>query len=881
MDAERWQQLQVLFDAAVDLPDADRRAYLDEACSNDHSLRLQVESLIIASNEASQAIGHAVGEAAVEAVEPAQRGQRIGPYELERELGRGGMGVVFLARRADRAYEGQVAIKFLQELQGEEQRRRFQMERQILANLQHPNIARLLDAGTTDHRTPYVVIEYVDGLPITAYCDQHQLNADERIDLFLSVCNAVQHAHQNLIVHRDLKPENILVAGDGTTKLLDFGIAKLLADDGTDTMSGLRLMTPAYASPEQVKGEPITVATDVYGLGLILYRLLTGSLPYDLAGRSITEKARIICDQDPTRPSVLVSASGQATLSSDLVSTLRTPLRRLQNTLKGDLDTIILTALQKDPSRRYASVERFADDLLAYRSGRPVRARPDTLTYRVAKFVRRNRLGVAAATAFVVLLTAFGATMAVQANRIAKERDAARSARGTAEEVSGFLVDLFEVADPNESRGAEISAREILDRGAQKIDAELADQPENRATMMEVIGRVYRNLGLYDDAQKMFDGSIKIRRSLFSEDHPAVGRSLAALGGLQYDLGKYEEAEKLFRRAVAIAQQQTPHDTVYVARTLASLKNVVTSAGRLDEAIAIQNQVVALQRRLHADEHQDLAEAMVNLGALYRRQGAYDKAEPLLRDGLAIQQRVLGNDHLEVAYSLNNLARLLVLKNDPDAAEPYAREGLAIRRQNFGNEHVEVAASLGNLAGILRLQGKLTESVATREESLQVIRKHVGDGHPYVAATLSSLAAVQFEAGNIEAAEANYQKSLALHRKLFPASHPRTAFVLTGLGEMLVARARYSEAEPLLTEAVAIRRATLPSDHEFISASERALGACLMHLGQLDEAQTLLDKAHANLVRRFGASDTRALEAAAAVRQLKARRLEPAKDELR
>ena len=433
MDAERWQQLQSLFNAAVEMTEEERDAYLDRECSEDLHLRSQVESLILASKDASEVLGEAVGRAAYEASTETIPGQRVGAYELERELGRGGMGVVFLARRADQAYEGKVAIKFLHELQGEEQRRRFQVERQILANLQHPHIARLLDAGATANRVPYVVIEYVDGVSITEFCNRRQLGVSERVDLFLSVCAAVQHAHRNLIVHRDLKPENILVASDGTPKLLDFGIAKPLAPfdaESASTATGLRLMTPAYASPEQVKGQPITVATDVYGLGLVLYRLLTARLPYDLSGRTLAEQARIICEIEPTTPSAAVVIDRDSDAIAERTEAMAMPPHRVQNALRGDLDTIILAALRKDPARRYASVERLADDLLAYRQGRPVRARRDTFGYRAFKFAQRNRLGVAVTAAIIVLLVAFGATMAIQANRIARERDTARTARG-------------------------------------------------------------------------------------------------------------------------------------------------------------------------------------------------------------------------------------------------------------------------------------------------------------------------------------------------------------------------------------------------------------------------------------------------------------------
>ena len=864
MDAERWQRLQVLFDAAIDMTEPARTEFLQRECRDDQALLVQVESLILAAGPASDVLGQAVGSAATSAVMGAKAGQRIGPYEIERELGRGGMGVVYLARRADEAYEGKVAIKVLQELRSEDQIRRFRIERQILANLQHPNIARLLDAGTTPDGAPYVVMEYIDGVSITEFCSTQRLSIEARIDLFLLICAAAQHAHQNLVVHRDLKPANILVTSDGVPKLLDFGIAKLLdrapGDVGAATATGLRPMTPAYASPEQIRGEAVSVATDVYGLGLVLYRLLTGRHPYDLDGTSLAEHARIISEVGPLRPS---SAIVKAPKDGATHETFGTPLPRLKKRLEGDLDTILLTALQKSPTRRYASAERLADDLLAYRTGRPVRARPDTFGYRAAKFVRRNRLGVGAAVTIVILLTAFGVTMAIQADRIAKERDSARSARADAEQVSQFLVGLFEVADPAQARGDEITAREILDRGAAQIESELSDQPGQQATLMEVIGRVYRNLGLYEDGQRLLEGSLRLHRQTLADDDPKIASNLTALGGLHYSLGRYEEAERLLRRGHRIFMKASPIDADKTAVTIEQLGGVLLDTGRNKEAIKLfEEGLSTLSSRPGAlgPSDKNRASLLVLLGSAYRRSGNYEAAEPLLREGLAIRRRILGDQHLDLAHSVNQLARLLVLTGRPAEAEPFAREGLAIRRQRFGDVHVEVGASLGNLAGILDAMGDKEGSVRARQESLDVVRKATGPEHPYVAAGLSSLGAALREVGALDEAEANYRASLALHRKILRPDNPRTGVVLTGLAKVLIEKAMFESAEPLAREAVELQRKTLPKDHDFTATSERVLAACLTHLRRFTEAEELLRKARGTFVRRFGENDEKVTE---------------------
>ncbi len=871
MDPERWQRLQALFDAAVEMTEDDRRAFLEQECPDDLSLRWQVESLILALDEASQLLDTAVGDTALHAAHATVNRQRFGPYQLERELGRGGMGVVFLARRADEAYEGQVAIKVLLELRGAEPLRRFQTERQILANLQHPNIARLLDAGSTDSGAPYVVIEYVPGGSITRYCDERTLTIAERIDLFIKVCRAVQYAHQNLVVHRDLKPDNILVTPDGTPKLLDFGIAKLLEErpeGDSDTATGVLMMTPLYASPEQVRGEPVTVATDVYGLGLVLYVLLTGRVPYDLSGKSLTEKANIITKVEPMRPSVAVGGAASTTLPDRM----STPAARLANQLTGDLDTILLTALQKDPARRYNSAGALGDDLERHRLGLPVKSRPDTFGYRWTKFIRRHWIATAAAAAALLFLTTFGIVMAVQANRIARERDAARAARVEAQEVSNLLVDLFEVADPSQPSGANITAREVLDRGAGKIAAELSNQPATQASMMEVVGRVYRNLGLYDDAGKMLEGSLAIRRRIFPDDHATIAASLNELGVLRYLLGKYEEAEQLQRDALRIHRGQPKPDPRKLAANLDSLGTVVVDRGRYEEAAALYREALSIERGLHQGDHQDVATELINLGGALRRSARFDEAEPLFREGLAMQRRLLGNENVHVAHSLNQLARLFVLKGDPTQAEPYAREGLAIRRRLWGDVHVEVAASLGSLAGILSAQGAHKESIATRKESLEILRKLFGEEHPYVAGTLSSLGYAEFKGGDLQAAEAHLRASVALHRRLLKPDHVRLASPLTGLASVLMASDRHAEAEPLLREAVTVRRAKLPAEHWSIAEAETDLGRCLVSLGRVDEAEPLLVRADKTLRAEFGPDDERAERAREALEALRRQR---------
>ncbi|MDQ7053776.1 MAG: serine/threonine-protein kinase, partial [candidate division KSB1 bacterium] len=430
---------------------------------------------------------------------------------------------------------------------------RFRRERQILAQLQHDNIARVLDGGLTGDGQPYFTMEYVEGEPIDAYCDRHRLTIEARLRLFLQVCDAVHAAHRNLVVHRDLKPGNILVTPDGTAKLLDFGIARVLSHDGavpaTVQTGGLQVMTPEYASPEQVRGEPVTTASDVYGLGVVLYELLAGRRPYDFPERTPAQVEKVVTGTEPKKPSAAVhhppkaATSGGDTLAA-VSHARRSQPRRLQRLLAGDLDNICLMALRKEPERRYGSAAQLRDDIHRYLNSLPVAARPATLRYRVGKFMRRHTAAVAAATAGLILLA--GLT-GYYTTRLAAERDRAQAEAQKAQQVAGFLAGLFKTSDPSEARGRRITARELLDRGAARIERELATQPEVQANMMEVVGTVYQSLAQLDEAAELLEKSLSVREHFAGEVGPEIARTLWVLGKVRSQQGNYEAADSLQR----------------------------------------------------------------------------------------------------------------------------------------------------------------------------------------------------------------------------------------------------------------------------------------------------------------------------------------------
>jgi len=826
MTPERWQQVKNLVEAALERKLSDRAAFLDLACAGDPSLRTEVESCL-GLDEPAATIGEApVFEATTKVLidDPTASvtGRRIGPYKILHEIGQGGMGAVYLAVRADEQYHKRVAIKLVRRgMDTEDILRRFRQERQILAGLDHPIIARLLDGGTTENGLPYFVMEYIEGQPIDQYCDRHKLATVERLKLFRTVCAAVHYAHQNLVVHRDIKPSNILVTADGVPKLLDFGIAKLLNPELSSqtiaaTATAVRLMTPEYASPEQFRGEPITTASDVYSLGVLLYRLLTGHRPYQFKSYLPQEIERAICEEEPEKPSTAISRVEEVpgpddaaviALTPEMVSKTREGQpEKLRRRLAGDLDNIVLMAIRKEPQRRYGSVEQLSEDIRRHLEGLPVIARKDTLGYRTGKFIRRHKVAVGVAAAFLVLVIGVGVALAVQSARIARERD-------KAEQVSAFLVNLFKVSDPSEARGNTITAREILDKGAEKIVTDLKDQPEVQATLMDTMGDVYQNLGLYDRATPLLEEALNIRRHIFGEEHPDVAESLNKLALLLDAKGDYAAAEPLYRQALA------------------------------------------MRRKLLGEEHPDVAASINNLASLLYAKGDYAAAEPLFREALALHRKLEGNDHPNVASSLNNLAMVLRYKGDYAAAEPLLRQALARRRKLLGEDHPDVATSVNNLAWLLYAKGDSAAAEPLFREALALHRKLLGEDHPLVALSLNNLATLLYTEGDSAAAEPLFREALAMRRKLLGNNHPDVAASLIGLGRLLTERGDPQAAKPLLHEGLEIRRQTLPADHWLTANAESVLGDCLAALRRYNEAEPLLVKSYSILKAKRGEED--------------------------
>jgi eukaryotic-like serine/threonine-protein kinase len=863
MSDERWQQIDVLFGDALERPPADRLAFLEEACGEDRELLVAVRELLADEAEAGRVIGESVTAFASDVIESFRQavgsseddalvGRPVGPYRLMARIGRGGMGAVYLAERADGQFDKRVALKVVKRgMDTDEILRRFYFERRILASLEHPNIARLYDGGATDDGRPYLVMELVEGETITAYADARRLTVDQRLDLFLAVCLAVQHAHQKLVVHRDIKPSNIMVAADGTAKLLDFGVAKLLDDDAVDsprTGTGLRILTPDYAAPEQIRGEPVTTATDVYALGAVLYELLTGRRPFapgSGAGAShLPGSAR-----EPAWPSAAVGREGASAVLRGTTS------ERLRRRLAGDLDVVVLKALAPEPSDRYMSAQQLGDDLARHRAGLPVTARRPTASYRTRKFVRRHRTGVAAGGIVVLaLLTGLGVA-AWQGRQAVRERDAARQARELAEQVSTFLVDLFDSADPlggGADRTDTLRVRDMVDRGAVRIHDELLGQPRLQAEILAVMGRVYTNLGAYDEATEMLTATLDLQRAAGEPAHRRA-MPLALLAGVAKEKGEFERADSLFAGVLHIYDAAgTPPDSLYIAN-LSERGGMRAFLGDYDNARAMHERALALIARDRVSTGRLYGRVVNNLAMLDYDLGDYAGAETSFRAVYAIERELLRPGHPTLASALNNVASSVHYQGRYDEAEPLYQEAVALARDAFGDTHPTVGMYLQNLATLFDDQGRLEEARPVYDQAVSAHESGLGRTNVHTAMLLRNFAINRHALGAYGQAEALLREAIGSLTASVGPEHLYTGLAAASLGRVLTSTGRLAEAEGEFDRAMRILEAQLPERHRLLATARRDLGVLLAARTRYDRAEPLLLEGFAVLMSDRGA----------------------------
>jgi eukaryotic-like serine/threonine-protein kinase len=894
MDEKRWLDVRQHFEAAVSMPPDQREAHVRSACGDDAELRALVLALLAADRTGPEWLEAGPGFELLDALDPALPASpappRIPAYHVMEEVGRGGMGVVYRATRADGAFDRAVALKVVRAgFDSPDVRARFGAEQRILANLEHPNIARLYDAGYSEDGRPFLVMELVDGQPIDQYCDAKRLGIRERVELFRAVCDAVQYAHRSLVIHRDLKPSNVLIDPGGTAKLLDFGIARLVEPataDAPGTTTGHRLLTPEYASPEQLRGEPLTTSTDVYSLGVILYELLTGFRPFDVGSRAFAAALGAGLRSDPPLPSRVVTggiegrsaAAGPAVVGVEELARRRgTTTDRLHRTLRGDLDRILLTSLAIESAERYASVEALSDDLHRYLAGLPVQAQPPSLRYRAGKFARRNRAAVAA-TAAVALSLGIGAGLATRQARLAADQ------RDVAVSLSDFMAGVFQAPDPfADERLDTLRVAALLQLGATRVRTELADRPALQARMFGVLGDAHRSLGLLPAARSLLEDALAAARA-GGEDSPDVAAAQHALARVLAEQADYDAAEPLYRAALEARRRHArPEDT---SETLAWLGEMLREQGRYDEARERLSEAVAMDRALaqRSGRGERLAASLGMLASLHQTMGDYAAAEPLRREALATRRRTLDPGHPLIADALGNLATALFQLGRLDEATDLQREALDIYGTALPDPHPKLANALNTMGVLLTDHGDYDGARSALGRAVAMRRQLYGDDHPGVASALNNQAFAILRAGDPAGAEATYRESLAMNRRIYGDDHFEVAKLLNNLGAALSARGRDEEAERARRDAVALlqrimgdqpptgimmgnhasdlrrlnrlgeaertyRRALeiladkLPADHPSTARVRLGLGGTLRELGRYDEAEPLLREA--------------------------------------
>jgi serine/threonine protein kinase/tetratricopeptide (TPR) repeat protein len=787
----------------------------------------------------------------------------IGPYVLVKTLGEGGMGQVWLAEQTA-PVKRQVALKLIKGgLYDSAVIQRFESERQSLAVMNHPAIAKVFDAGSTKDGQPYFVMEYVDGPPITRYCDNKKLRIQERLELFIRVCEGVQHAHQKAIIHRDLKPSNVLVVevdGKPVPRIIDFGIAKAVSSQANAeqtmlTRAGALVGTPGFMSPEQAdpRVEDVDTRTDVYSLGVILYVLLTGALPFDLEEwkkKPLDQVLKQLREEDPPSPSIKLREEKETATDSALKRT--TEPKQLVSMLRGDLDWIAMKAIEKDRARRYGTPSELAADLERYLQKKPVLARPASTSYRVGKYVQRHRVGVVVAGAGAALLVAFAVTQAVQLRRITRERDRANR-------VTDFMTRMFKVSDPSESRGNTITVREILDKAAKDIDTGLAKDPEMQARMMYTMGRVYQSLGLDSRAQSLLERAIDIQRHALGPENPATLETATSLGNGLRNLGRYPEAEKMNRETLAVQLRVLGPQHPDTLGSRGNLAAVLFSEGRYPEAEKMQRETLELERRALGPESPETLESMRDLSATLRKQAHFADAEKLQRQALEIQRRVLGPDHPDTLRTTNSLANTVLQEGHFGEAENLYRELLLTRRRVQGPEHPDTLSAMGNLANALSEEGHYAEAAKVQREVLEIDTRVLGPEHPE---TLRAMENLSFTLGNdnrFADAEKLQRDMIAIGQRVLGPEHSDVLGAMNGLAGNLQRERRYAEAEKMERETLDIERRALGPEAPDTLESMNNLGTTLESEGHYAEAEKLQRETLTIVSRVFGPTHPNAL----------------------
>ena len=855
----RWKEVDALFQKALDLPEAERGDFLASTCGDDRDLMEAVEALLRAEGESSGFMANpvdaltdlpwdhilaragrdeAAGEGEVRELD--RSGERIGPYRLLEKLGRGGMATVYLAERADGLWTQKVALKLVRRgLDTEDVLRRFRSERQILSSLNHPNIGRLLDGGTTGEGLPYLVMEYVQGIPITRYCQERRLSLEERLRLFCSVCRAVQHAHQSLVVHRDLKPSNILVTQDHRVKLLDFGIAKILdpGDEGERTRTGLLALTPEYASPEQVEGGSLTTASDVYQLGMLLCEILTGQRPYEVHRRpSQAGLAQYLKTVEASPPSALVNQESARGYEQGFRSLLRH--------LRGELDSIVLHAVPKAPEDRYPSAEALLADLERFLEGRPIRAKRRTVLYRTRKLFQRRPWLLPGLAVGALALIGYGATMVRHSADLEEQRNLARMEAERAEEVQTFLIDLFRTADPyslESSAAWDLTVVEALGLGAARIRSEFADRPGLQATLLAAISDVYANLDLIEQALALRREALALEKSGFGQGSSQVARGLRSMGVLLSRSGQNDSARAFLNRSLALTRSHSGSADTTVAGILIDLGKVEALGGELTEAEALLTEAVGTLRDLDPLPAGQLARAYTELLDVYPRQQRMEEARKAAGEAVRLSGLAHGLEHPRTALAMVEAADLGDWEGDGAGAVSTYREAIRILDRTLGSRHQRTLEARNNLAVTLRHLGDLEEAEAVQRRIVATWREKEGNRSRGLADALQNLAVILLEKGALDEAEGHLREARDLYDATLSPDHYLRAFPRLSLASVRLETGDFEEAERSARAAAEILSRALPEANYVTATAKCRTGRALAGQGFRREARVLLE----------------------------------------
>lgn len=826
IDGDRWERMQTLFHQAADLPLSEQREFLAHACGSDQELIADVAAMLEEDQQESSVVDLGLAHSARMLVATDSSSvliKEIGPYHVLRVLGEGGMGIVYLAERKNLG--SMVAIKVLRDAWlSPARRQRFAREQKTLARLNHPSIAHLYDADTLTDSTPYIVMEYVEGVPIIEYCKIHNCSLERRLELFREVCEAVQYAHSHAVIHRDLKPSNILVKPDASIRLLDFGIAKHLEDLETaveQTMTGLRLLTPAYAAPEQVRSDRVGIHTDVYSLGVILFELLTGELPFDLSNLTPVEAATIIAEHEPGKPSSI--AFQRSTVPGDSL-----PGRGAWD----DLDVLCLTAMHKDVQRRYRTVEALIRDIDHYLKREPLEARPDTFSYKLGKFIRRNERSVALSVA--TLLIVFGLIIFFTI-RLERARDAALAEASRTERIQQFMMNLFRGGDEAVAPSGSLRVLTLVDRGVQEAKS-LNTDPKIQAELYENLGVIYQKLGRFSEADSLLQSALEQRKSLFGENNPEVAESLVALGLLRTDQAQLDDAEHFIRDGLDISKRTLAPNHPTLVRATFALGKVLEARGRYDDALELLDRAVRLQSG--SKPSAELAASISELANVHFYAGHYDISDALNQRALALQRQFYGDRHPLVADTLINLGAIQFQEGHYAESERFNRQALDIVQAWYGNNHPETADTMTILGQSLTYQNRFDEAEILLRQSLSILEHVYGPVHPRVAYALNELGQVAIRQAKLEDAEADFSREVSIYRTLYHDKHYLISIALSNLAGVYATRKQYSRAEQLFRDALQRYVGTLPADHLNVGIGHARLGNVLAAERRYAEAET-------------------------------------------